>query len=375
MKNPIGTILHTESSTGWGGQEMRILKESLGMRKRGYTVIFAVVKGGQLVQHAKAAGFTVYEIPFSKWRVLSCLRILVSLMRRHHVDIINTHSSLDAWIAGSAARLIKRPILRTRHLSTTIRKGLNSILLYKGLADGVVTTSSCIIPMICTQAGLNPTLCRCVATGIDPQALVVTREEVESFKRDVGIYPGDFVVGTACVLRSWKGINDMLRAAASLRSFPHIKWLIVGGGNVEKYQQTVHEWGLERQVILAGHKDNPYPALQAMDIFALLSTANEGISQASLQAAYFKLPLITTTVGGLPEVCLEGKTGIVVPPFAPKQVAHAVKKLHDDVILRQRYGENAHRLVMEKYTMTTTLDEMEKMYRMITPSIAEFQEK
>src|SRR3989338_3572964 len=110
----------------------------------------------------------------------------------------------------------------------------------------------------------------------------------------------DFLVGTACFVRSWKGIFDFLKAAHSLREEKHLKWIIVGGGYLREYKRVAEEMGLSSAVIFTGHLDAPYAALAAMDLFALLSTANEGISQAALQAAYLKRPLITTPIGGLP---------------------------------------------------------------------------
>ena len=76
-------ILHTESSNGWGGQEMRILREAEGMRKRGHEVIMAVIKGGGLVARARAAGFIVYEIEYSKPKALYPLLQLIGIIRRH----------------------------------------------------------------------------------------------------------------------------------------------------------------------------------------------------------------------------------------------------------------------------------------------------
>ena len=98
-----------------------------------------------------------------------------------------------------------------------------------------------------------------------------------------------------------------------------------------------------------------------MDIFVLLSTAHEGISQALLQAAYLERPLIATTVGGLPEVCIDGKTGLSVPPHSPKKVAEAVVKLIENPSLRLLLGHEAKKLVCQKFTMHHTLDQMEAL--------------
>jgi len=356
------TILHTESSMGWGGQEMRILKEALGMKERGHRVLLAVEMGAKLFNKAVEAGVEAFEVPFSKWRPFKAIRALSRIIDQYQVSIINTHSSLDAWIGGVTSRIKGKPVIRTRHLSTAIQPGLNSRLLYQSLADYVVTTSSCIIPMICKQAKIDPYFCRCIPTGVNPEDMKVQGLDREMFRRQLGLSEEDFIAGTVCVVRSWKGVEDLIRAAAYLKEEKHLKWVVVGGGYLDQYRRLVEQIGLEKTVLFTGHLENPFPALAAMDLFLLLSTKNEGISQASLQAAFLNKPLITTSVGGLPEVCIEGTTGFVVPPSSPQRVANAVLQIKNNEPLRLRFGQNGHELVMEKFTHRGMLDEMESIY-------------
>lgn len=354
-------ILHTESSSGWGGQEMRILGEAIGMRERGHEVVLAVQRNGGLIEKARKEGFIVYELSFQKKTAIATISRLLRIFKRHGIEIVNTHSSLDAWIAGIAARIARKSIIRTRHLSTSIRSGLNAILLYKLLADFVVTTSSCILPMIAQRAKRDDARMKCIPTGIDPHSLVVDPVQSEQFRVSLGIKPGDILVGTCCFVRSWKGIDTLLEAAKLLRHRKEIKWAVVGGGYVDNYRPKLKTMGLEDTVVFTGHFENPFCAMAAMDIFVLLSTANEGISQASLQAAYLGRPLVTTTVGGLPEVCIEGQTGILVPPFSSEKAVEAVLALADNPELRKTLGSRAQALVEEKFTLKQTLDQMESV--------------
>ena len=356
-------ILHTESSRGWGGQEIRILREAEGMRRRGHEVILSVNTGGGLVARAREAGFLVHELPFAKWSALKTIYALIKICHAHQIDLINTHSSLDAWLGGIAARFAKKKVIRTRHLSTPIRKGLNSRLLYRGLADFVVTTSSPILTTIGQQAKLPPFRLQCIPTGIDPHALKADPLKAAEFRASLGVGASDILIGTACFVRSWKGILDLLKAASLLKDRKEIKWVIVGGGHVDDYRSKIPELGLEGIVTFTGHLEVPYSAIRAMDVFVLLSTAHEGVSQASLQAAYLERPLVTTTVGGLPEVCLNEKTGLVVPPFSPDSVAKAVIRLVDNPHLRTQFGSQAKQLVEEKFLLQHTLDAMEKVYQ------------
>ena len=99
-----------------------------------------------------------------------------------------------------------------------------------------------------------------------------------------------------------------------------------------------------------------------MDIFLLLSWANEGVSQASLQAAWLEKPLITTSVGGLREVCIDKQTGFQVPKNDPQAVANAVLQLVNNRDLRSFMGKGAKELVKDKFTLNQTLDQMEALY-------------
>lgn len=360
-------ILHTEASNGWGGQEIRILREAIGLRERGHDVSFAICHGARLTEAAKDNGFAVEEVSFDRRDALRSVPTLRRLLQAKGIDVVNTHSSLDAWMAGVTARTCGVKVLRTRHLSAPIRAGLNSKLLYRWLADGVATTCQSVADVIRRQAAVSEVRCQSIPTGIDPTEITSTREDGTAFRRKFGIRPDDIVIGTLCIIRSWKGIGDLLEAAKLLQHDPRIKWLVVGNGPCEEmFQKQCRESGLEGKVIFTGRVSPPYDALQAMDIFSLLSTGNEGVSQASLQAAYLGLPLVTTRVGGLPEVCIDHITGHTVDAHAPKQVAEAVLRLVNNQRERSQMGQEARKLVEKHFLWDCTLDRMEEMLERIS---------
>ncbi len=330
------TVLHTEASTGWGGQEMRIFKESMAMRERGIRILLAADPRSQLLKRMREAGFTTYAIPFERRYALWTLLRLLFI----RADIVNTHSSWDSWIGGLAARLTGRKIVRTRHLSTSIRPGLNSRILYKWLADAVVTTCEEAAAMVRKQSGQSDVVS--IPTGVKP--FTVT-----------GHFPcPGFVVGTCCVLRGWKGIWMIVEAA---RMAPEITWLIVGDGPMRPQLARLPN------IIYTGHLESPFAAMEAMHVFTLMSVANEGVSQAQLQAAWLKKPLLTTATGGLKEVTLNGKTGYIVSN-AEELVARA-RELMANPTLCKEMGEAAHALVRKQFTLEHTIERMINTYERI----------
>ncbi|NDD58594.1 MAG: glycosyltransferase family 1 protein [Chlamydiae bacterium] len=356
-------ILHTESSSNWGGQEIRILKEAEGLRDRGHEISFAVAPLAILGQKARQKGFAVYEVPMKKSQALLALVQLRRILKDKEIDIVNTHSHSDAWLGGLAARIFGAKLIRTRHLSTKIRSGLNSRLLYKSLADFVVTTSSCVIDMIANQSKMSRSQIKCIPTGLDLSSFKVDENETARFKKMV-VKEGEILVGTVCFVRSWKGIVDLLKAAKIVKaSNPKVKWVIIGGGYYKEYLKYLEELDVKDVVTFTGHLESPYSAMAALDVFLLLSTAHEGISQAAIQAAYLGKPQITTDVGGLPELCLHGETGFIVPKFSPEKVAQAVLDLAHNPELREEMGHKGHQLVKENFLLSKTLDQMESVYQ------------
>lgn len=364
-------ILHTEASMGFGGQELRILREAEGMRDRGHEIVLAVIQGGTLAVRARESGFIVYELPFQRKRdVIRLLWALRCIIKCQGIQLINTHSSWDAWIGGLAARLAGCHVVRTRHLSTPTRPGLNSRLLFRTLADAVVTTCEQTAQAIREQVQLTPEHCQSVPTGMDARALQVDPNERRTFREQLGLAEDDIVVGTVCVLRRWKGVIDLIQAAKLLEGDPRLKWLVVGDGPSRQYfERHSQELGLANRVLFTGYLTDPRVALASMDLFLLLSTEHEGVSQACLQAAYLQRPLITTPTGGLAEVCLDGENGFLVPVNRPDAVANRVERLANDAALRLSFGQQARKHVEASFTLKHTLDAMEAIYgRVVTSS-------
>lgn len=356
-------ILHTEASTGWGGQEIRILKEAEGMRERGHTVLFATEKNAELARVAREKGFTVHQLSYS-WRK-SYLTIfqLMKIIKKEKIDLVNTHSSLDAWLGGIAGKLSGSRLIRTRHVSSSIKPGINSLLLFRLLADKTVTTCERVKEIIMRQAGLTEERCLSIPTGIDPLSIHVSSQERKEVREGLLANEEDIVIGSLCILRSWKGVNKMIECANLLKDIPNLRWVIAGSGPFEPVlKNMVRDLGLEKNIIFTGFLENPYPTLSAMDIFLLLSSANEGVSQAALQAAYLEKPLITTLTGGLPEICINGKTGYLTSSQDPSEIAGFILALSKDTLLRESMGKAAKALVLEKFTFDKTLDRMEALY-------------
>jgi hypothetical protein len=102
-------ILHSESSGGWGGQEVRTLKEMLALRERAHTVEVVCPRGAGIGVHAAELGFAVHHARMRGGGDVRSMMSIQALLRRRAFDVLNTHSGHDSLVAGTAGRLVGTP--------------------------------------------------------------------------------------------------------------------------------------------------------------------------------------------------------------------------------------------------------------------------
>src|SRR5256712_2307412 len=135
------TILHTEASLGLGGQELRILAETRWLRDHGWGALVACQPGSGLLAEAQAAGVDAVAVRMRGAADLGALWALRRLMRAHAVSLVHTHSSTDSWLGALAARSLRLPVVRSRHVSIAIRSALvYRLAAPRGPPGGVLRT-------------------------------------------------------------------------------------------------------------------------------------------------------------------------------------------------------------------------------------------
>ena len=346
-------IFHSESSLGWGGQEVRVFVELEWMRARGYWVALAAHPASAIARRAREAGIRFYPLRTHKALLPFEVVRLAAWLLWNRVDIVNTHSSNDGWLAGLAARLALRPILiRSRHIEVDYPNRFWSRLSFRYLPQHILTTSRRIADRLVAELGVPSPRVTCVPTGVDlarfhPGVRGALREEL-------GLAPGVALVGMISVLRSWKGHDTFLDAAARLLSSSSrpLRFVIAGDGpgrEVLANKIALAPW--KDAVTLLGHRDDVPNLLASLDVLVLPSSAHEGIPQIILQAQAMGRAVVATTVGGIPEVVEDGVTGLLVPPQNPEALAEKIAALLDDPGLRERIGAAGRESVEKRHTL------------------------
>jgi glycosyltransferase involved in cell wall biosynthesis len=364
------TILHTESSLGWGGQERRILAEAEIMRRRGHQVLLACDPRGQLFLKAREQGFSPYPLACGGRRNLGAWRRLRRLLREQPVDILNTHSSLDSWIGALAWRSLRnRPrLVRTRHLSTRVNANFPTRWLYR-VPGAIITTGEVTRELLHHHLGVPPERLFSIPTGIPLDKFAPRDPDPELLAR-LQIPPGTFVCGAVAVLRSWKGHLYLLEALRELlRTGKRAYLLVVGDGPYRVViEAKVRELDLEPWVRLAGYQEEVAPWIALMDAVVLASYANEGVPQALLQAMAMGKAVVGTALGGIPEVVMEGETGLLAPPRDAAALALALRLLSEDAAYRAELGRRGRELVVEKFGLEQMAAAVEEVYEAVVSS-------
>ena len=351
------TVLHTESSRGLGGQEIRTLHEARWTGERGWRVVLACQADGRLLERARDAGLEVVALSMkAPWDARAIAR-LVALIKRERVDIVHTHSSIDAWIGGVAARSARVPVVRTRHVSIPIRRSWNPV--YTWLADRVITSGEAIRRLV-MNAGASPERVVAIPAGVDLDGFPFGRRS-KAVADALGVSPP--VIGSVAMFRGSKGHAHLIEALAVVRRrYPGATLLLVGDGIRRAWVEGLaRDAGLAEAVVFTGFRSDVAALLGAMDCFALASTRTEGVPQSLLQAFAAGVPVVASDIGGIAEVVADGATGVLVKATAV-DLAQGIERVLDDPDAAARRAIAARAMVEERFSHASMLTRLLDLY-------------
>jgi len=355
-------ILHTESSEGWGGQEIRIINESLCLLKRGHNVEILCSGGSEIYKKSIAAGIKTTATGIARKNIKNLFSVY-KFLSNHRFDLISTHSSTDSWLTSIAAFALtpRPPIIKTRHISAPISVNFFTRWIYKNSFCHTVTTGEKIKEDLIQSLGINEKQISSVPTGINENLFSPTKSKI-SAKKHNGLDANKTYIGIIATLRSWKGHLYLIKAIELLNN-PEIQLIIVGKGPYYKIlREYVELHKLAHLVNFIGHSDTPKIWLDCFDIFCLPSYANEGVPQALVQAAMCDIPIITTQAGSISELVSKNLSGFIVPEMNEKKIRDAILEIIEKPQLAKKFSAEARRIATQKFSEEKMTLSMERIY-------------
>jgi glycosyltransferase involved in cell wall biosynthesis len=294
-------IVHTESSLGWGGQEIRILTEAQAMSRMGVKVVLVANPSSFIFARAHFYNITAYPARIRSKGIISIISLSARLSDLKPT-LVCTHSSTDHWAAAlSRIFFLRRQfrIIRTRHVSTAVSRNFLTRWLYNAGCEAVITTGESIRRDLTSDGFLPSWKVFSVPTGIDLNLFKPVNKR--DSREKLGIDNTRVVFGNVATLRSWKGHSFLLEAFSQLRYANSLLMIVGAGPQSNNLKKIAVELRIDDKVIFYGHQDDVTQFFDAMDVFVFPSYANEGVPQAILQAIAYRLPIITTKVGSIEE--------------------------------------------------------------------------
>ena len=205
---------------------------------------------------------------------------------------------------------------------------------------------------IVSKWGITTSKISVVYSALSPLKVEGTRDKIRkklSYRRTVIISAGRLV--------PWKGFLTLLEVVAELQS--DISFVIAGDGPERGVlEERAKELGINNRVSFEGilSREKLGEAIKGADVF-VLNTAYEGLSHQLLEVMDLGVPIVTTNVGGNPELIEDGVSGILVPFDDKEALVSAILRVLQNVRLRERMVQNA-RLATKRFDQKVVAGEL-----------------
>jgi glycosyltransferase involved in cell wall biosynthesis len=382
-------VLRVIARLNVGGPARHVVVLDRGLRVRGYDCLLvhgSVGHGEASLEHHAASqevrARKVAELgprirPFDDVRAFgTLLRIAFS----EQPDIIHTHTAKAGALGRLAAFIFNVTRGRSRRALVVhtfhghVLEGYFSPLtnrliraaerLLGTVTDRIVTISPAqrrdIVERFRIAQGRKVTT---IPLGLDLRQLLRAQPSIDA-RRRLGLQPADFVVGYVGRLVPVKDLVTLLDAfAAVVPAVPRARLVLAGDGPVrEQLVDRARGLGITDRVTFLGWTDQLVDLYAALDVCALTSL-NEGTPVAAIEAMAAGIVVVATSVGGIPDLIAHERTGFLVPPRSPGELARTLIRLEREPDRRRDVAAAARLDVERRYSHDRLADDIDQLYR------------
>lgn len=353
---------------GLGGAE-RLIADAIPFLDRevfDYEFAFLVPKKDFLVSVIRKEGFPVHCLQAAgAGSFLRAFGRLWCLQRQKKYDLIHAHLPAAGILARLVGFLLRVPVFYTEHNLQERYHALTRLLnkLTYGINRHVIAVSDHVMGSIRRTMPGGTGAVSTIKNSVPVCALAGELTGLQALRDDLGIPKNHRVVGTVAVFRRQKALLDWIDIAAQVMTErDNVTFLLVGHGPMKKeLEAKIKAIGLSGRLVMPGFRADGRKVMGLMDIY-LMSSQYEGLPLALLEAMAARLPVVATTVGGIPEVIREGREGFLVPFKDTAKAACAVKRLLDDEKVRIEMGARAFARVSTAFNLKDHVKKVEDLY-------------
>ncbi|PUZ20684.1 Glycosyltransferase involved in cell wall bisynthesis [Chitinophaga costaii] len=331
-------ILELNFERGWRGGERQTLYNMTGFADAGIGVSLLCRKNCALEEKAREAGFTTYAFA-------NIFGILYFLMRYgRHYNILHVQTSHILTYAVLAKPFHRAKIVFTRRVDF-VPHGRFTRLKYR-LTDKVIAISTAIKRILEDFGVENVTV---ISSAIVKKELNASR--AIQLLANLPLAPTTKILGTTAALVDHKDPFTMVDAIAELAAKrKDFVFLHFGKGALEiPVRERIAALGLQDHYKLMGFHDNVEDVFTLLDVF-VMSSEQEGLGSSVLDAFLYKVPVVGTNAGGLPDLLGEGR-GILCPVKSPKALAAGIHTLLTKPRISEEQVRIAYQFAFEQHNL------------------------
>ena len=188
--------------------------------------------------------------------------------------------------------------------------------------------------------------------------------KVEALRKEYSIQPADIVVGMIGRLEPVKGTNYFIEAAHTIaEKHPQVKFVVAGEGSLrDVLQEKVNRMSMKDRFVFTGWSEDVPELLKMFDLLVLPSL-NEAVGMVLLEGQAAGVPVVATNVGGIPEVVIHNKTGLLVPPANVPELAGAIDRLLTDEQMRRAMSSAARAWIKDRFRAQDMVGTISLLYQ------------
>ena len=373
-------ILFISTKSVWGGAQRYIADLIDYLPRDRFEVIVAAGGKGPFYARVIERGVQYHEI-FGLERDISTFKEIVvffrvlNIIRKIKPDILHLNSSKASFLGAYAGWLAGVPkIVSSTHgwpfLEERPRWQKTALKLLTKIGvlpqDKIICVSQFDYYVGIHENVASPQKLVLIQNGLDAKKHIFLERELARRKlyEKIGLQTNShFLIGTIAEYTKNKGLSYLVEAAAHIVKIePHTLFLLLGWGE-EKYflEQKIESHGLNKNIFLIEFLPEAFSYLKALDVF-ILPSIKEGFSYALLEASLAELPIITTAVGGNPEIVENLKTGLLIEPRSPQEIINAISYLMRNPTDRAAFGAAARRKVTSEFSIEAIMKKTIAVY-------------
>ncbi len=366
-------ILYVIDDLEFGGGERGFAQLARALKNR-YDILFACHPRGPLGERLNQIGVPIRSLDFHRPASLSRIIRLSAMIKEERVHLVHSMGARADFSARIAARLARAPAVVSTiamfvegYDAPPVKRALYRAgdRLSERFCDRFIAVSDAIRRVLIEGHRIPEERVVRIYNAVELEAFRPGGQNGFRLRQEVGLDPEAPVVGTVGRLVYQKA-HDMFLQAASLvaQAVPAAQFLIVGEGPLRPRLERMAEELRLRTCRFAGFRADIPDMLSIMDVFAL-SSILEGLPRVLLEALAMARAVVATSIDGITEVAQHGVTGLLVPPGQPAPLAAAIITLLKDQELASRLGKAGRRLVEERFALSRTVEEVERLYTVL----------